>query len=118
MIANNAGLDVILEKYEESLRQLLLKCNEALAMIPDDFREQMEKKRLEKLGSKVPEAEKRKSILPQSRDEWWSTPLETESSEVWHHWTLPVETDLGWPEQLVAAVEAYKLEYGKRQAEI
>jgi adenine-specific DNA-methyltransferase len=105
-IAQNTNLDPIFGKHESVLDEKLAACNAALAKVTDDLRRKMTAKLVAKQ-----KAEGKKSVTDADRRRW-------ELPKEWEHWQVPFDTDTDWPEDLQAAVTAYRQAWRAKMDEV
>lgn len=98
-IANNAALDPILEKHEQTLTTLSNAANAALSQVSDTLRM--------KLAGKLVDKQRRegKRAVTEADVRRWTLP---KRGEQWEHWQLPFDTDPDWPQDLQDAVSSYR----------
>lgn len=107
--AQNQNLDPIFSKHQVILDKLLAACNAALPDVDDSIRQKLNMKLIEKTRSVG------KRGLTEADQRRWSLP---KSSQSFEHWTVPYDTDSDWPTQLTKAVQAYRLAWRAKVAEV
>ena len=108
-IAQNQNLDSIFARHVSLLETAQAKCNDALNAVTLRLRDELQTKLLRKQkdqGRKaITEADRRRWVLP-------------EPGTGWESWQMPFDTDPDWPEELAAAVMAYRAAWRAKMDEV
>ena len=130
-IAQNKGLDPILERHEGILSQKLQAANAALAGVTDGLRTALVAKLAAKFrtdGARaITDADLRRWLLPKtdkallnfgsaSQKKDWVASIPPE--EQWREWEVPFDTDADWPQSLQAAVKAFREAWRAKMDEV
>ena len=102
-IANNVALDPIFAKHDPILAEKLMVLNEELRNVPPKIRRKLHQKLESKKKREITDADKRRWNLPET---------------TWEEWEVPFDTDPLWPEELQAALIAYREAWRAKMDEV
>lgn len=105
-IAQNTNLDPIFAKHEPILDAQLAKCNKALDRVPADLHGKLSAKLLSKQ-----KAQGKRAITDADQRRW-------NFKKKFEHWEVPFDSDPDWPEELRAAVTAYRAAWQTKMDEV
>jgi adenine-specific DNA-methyltransferase len=107
LIANNAALDPIFEKWQPVLIQKLEALNTALVEVKPELRASLKAKLVAKQRRKgkqaITDADRRRWLLPQ---------------DGWEEWEVPFDSDSDWPEPLKVALLDYRTAWRAKMDEV